>query len=195
MRHRNHRAGISLAEALLAIFLAGATMGMLGLLFQRSFSVLRLIDDKERARQAGRMGLDRMTSELREAVRMETVGDTLEFEKIDPNAVIVAPAPAPTAVPEDYEPPEWTPNDAYPDARRLLVRYSTDNNALFRQVKVKSSGAYVRQTVVEGVNAFRCAQNPENPGEVEVTLTVQDNQRMLTLSSRVICPCIKEEFQ
>lgn len=194
-QQRKRRWGISLAEALLAIFLAGATMGMLGLLFQRSFSVLRVLDDKERSRQAGRMGLDRMTSELREAVRMVSLGETLEFEKIDPNSTIVTPSPAPTQVPEDYEPPPWTPEDAYPDNDRLLVRYSTADDALLRQVKRKTAGSYVRQTVVEGVNAFVCVQNPENPGEIEVRLTVQDNKRMMTLSSRVLCPCIKEPFR
>lgn len=192
---RSKQAGLSLAEALLAIFLAGATMGMLGLLFQRSYQVLRVIDDKERSRQAGRMGLDRMTSELREAVRLAPVGTTLEFEKIDPNAEISPPFPVPAEVGEDYEPLPWGPADAYPDEKRLLVRYSTANSALLREVKVKSSGAWVRQIVVEGVNAFRCEQNPENPGEIEITVTVQDNQRFVTLSSRVLCPCIKEEFE
>jgi hypothetical protein len=170
-------------------------MGLLGLLFQRSFKVLRVLDDKERTRQAGRMGLDRMTAELREATLLTSLGATLEFEKIDPNAVAVTPSPAPTEVPDDYEPPAYTPAMAYPNSARLEIRYSTDSDQLIREVRVKGSGAYTKQVVVAGVNAFNCTQNPDNEGEVEVTVSVLDNGRVTALSSRILCPCIKEVFQ
>lgn len=190
---RNRR-GFTLAEALLAISLVAVTMGLLGLLFQRSMNVLKVIDDKERARQAGRMGLDRLTSELREATELIDIGATAFFEKIDPNAVALEPPEAIDNPPEDYIPPAYGPLQAYPNSTRLEVRYSTANDALIREVRQKGSGGFHRQVVVHGVNSIMCSTTPETPGQVEVTVSVVSSQRIITLSSRILCPCIKEEF-
>jgi type II secretory pathway pseudopilin PulG len=191
---RRGNGGFTLAEALLAISLVAITMGLLGLLFQRSLNVLKVIDDKERARQAGRMGLDRLTSELREATDLLEMSNVAYFEKIDPNAVAVDPPLAPDNPPEDYVPPSYTPQLAYPDSSRLEVRYLTSGDQLLREVRRKGSGGFVRQIVVVGINAFTCRQSVDNPGEVEVIVSVQDSRRVTTLSSRIQCPCIKEPF-
>lgn len=191
---RRGNGGFTLAEALLAISLVAITMGLLGLLFQRSLNVLKVIDDKERARQAGRMGLDRLTSELREATDLLEMSNVAYFEKIDPNAVAADPPLAPDNPPEDYVPPSYTPQLAYPDSSRLEVRYLTSGDQLLREVRRKGSGGFVRQIVVVGINAFTCRQSVDNPGEVEVIVSVQDSRRVTTLSSRIQCPCIKEPF-
>lgn len=186
--------GFTLAEAILAISLVAVATGLLGLLFQRSLEVLKVIDDKERARQAGRMGLDRLTAELREATLLSDMGSVAEFEKIDPTVTAVEPPVAPNNPPEDFVPPEYLPTTAYPDSARLQVRYSVAEDALIREVRVKGVGGYVGQTVVQGVNAIMCTTTPDTPGQVEVTVTVQSSKRILSVSSRILCPCIKEEF-
>ena len=186
--------GFTLAEAILAISLVAVAMGLLGLLFQRSLDVLKLIDDKERARQAGRMGLDRLTSELREATFLTSMGSVAEFEKIDPTKEAVDPPVAPNNPPEDFVPPEYFPTTAYPDSARLQIRYSTADDALVREVRSKGGGGFVRQTVVQGVNSINCTTTPDTPGQIEVTVAVQSSRRILSLSSRILCPCIKEEF-
>lgn len=169
-------------------------MAFTGLLFQRSFHVLRLLDDKERSRQAARMGLDRITSELREATDIISTSGYLEFEKIDPTAVIVPPSAEPDPVEDDFVPPAYTPNTAYPNSARLIVRYSTQNGNLVRTVRNKASGGAVTQVVVAGVNDFTCTEVPDNVGEVLVEVAVVDNRRVMTVSSRILCLCIREEF-
>lgn len=193
--------GFTLAEAILAIALVGITMGLLALLFHRSFEILKVIDDKERSRQASRMGLDRITNELREAVSDPIINDALEFEKINPNAQVTIPPLSPkdvdpeAEIPDTYVPPDWGPNDAYPDSSRLRVRYFAENDKLIRQVRKKDSGSWVTQVVVVGVNAFTCQRDDAgNPAEIEVTVSVLDGGRVVTLSSRVIMPCIRKSF-
>ena len=167
-------------------------MAFTGLLFHRSFQVLRVLDDKEKTRQAARMGLDRIASELREAVEITQASSVVEFEKIDPTAAISAPPEPPEEIPDDYEPPTWGPSQAYPASARLIVRYETIDENLVRTVRYKNGGSAVSQVVVAGVNSFTCEE--VNAGEVVVTVAVVDNRRIKTVSGKVLCPCIREEF-
>lgn len=194
---------MTLAESLLALFLVGLVMGLLAALFQRSIQVLRFLDDKERARQAGRMGLDRISSELREATKLLSLGDSVSFIKIDPTKDVSPPPPAPSPVPSDpdnFVLPVWTPEMAYPDSARLRVRYDTSDEKLYRQVQQADGGTPTRQLIIEGINSFICRQElefgvPKNPGEVIIEVSVRDNERVVILSSRILCPCIKEKFK
>ena len=169
-------------------------MAFTGLLFHRSFQILRVLDDKERARQAARMGLDRIMSELREATLIIEASSELEFEKIDPTRKIIEPAAIPEDPPNDFVPPPYGPAQAYPDNNRLIVRYEIQNENLVRRVKRKTGGAFQNQVVVAGVNAFTCTETPGNEGEVKVEVSVRDNRRVLIVSGRVLCICIREEF-
>jgi hypothetical protein len=181
---------------MLSLFLVGLVMSAVALLFHRSFQVLRTLDAKERTRQAARMGLDRLTCELREATAISTVGASiLGFEKIDPAAVAEVPPPVPEPIPDDFTAPVWTAQNAYPDSARLEVEYEASDENLLRRVRAKGGGAWGEQVVVSGVNSFNCVENADNEGEVEVTVMVLDNRRAMTLTSRVLCPCIREPFQ
>ena len=180
---------------MLAIFLVALAMGLLGMLFQRSFQILRVVDEKEKARQAARMGFDRLSSELREATKIVELSSSAEFEKIDPQATAAVPFPAPTNPPEDYVPPEWKPEDSYDSSQRLVVRYSVLDESLYREVRYRNRGGAIRQVVVVGVNSFTCRENPDNQGEIEIALSVVDRDRVQTVSGRILCPCIKEPFQ
>ncbi len=192
-RHRRIR-GFTLPESLLALFLVGLAMGFLGLLFQKSFNILRVLDDKERARQAGRMGYDRLSSELREATELLRLNEVAEFRKINPQARMVDPPEAPIDPPASWSsPPAWTPLDAYPESVRMTVLYTTSDEALYRTVT--AAGQMTRQLIVEGVNSFVCTSNPDNLGEVEIVLSVKEDKRVSTVSGRILCPCIKEEFR
>ncbi|MCA9778762.1 MAG: type II secretion system protein [Candidatus Eremiobacteraeota bacterium] len=186
--------GFTLLETLVSIGMIAMVMAFTGLLFHRSFQVLRLLDEKERTRQAARMGLDRIAGELREAIDIRDASSAVEFEKIDPTATIVEPPKPPEEVPDDYEPPAYGPAQAYPDSARLIVRYETINENLIRTVKKKNGGAAVSQVVVAGVNSFTCEEAEDNVGEIIVTVAVVDNRRIKTVSGKVLCPCIREEF-
>lgn len=199
---KRDRLGFTLIETLLALFLVGLVMGLVGLLFHRSFQMLRVLDAKERARQAGRMGLDRITSELREAVSIQFAGDSrVEFTKIDPAATSVPPPPAPTEAElrDGYEPDflPWGLNQAYPKARRLEVRYSLGavNDNLLRKVTSGETGNTFEQVVVSGINKFVCTTDPDRVGEVTVLVTVFDGSQVKTLKSVILCPCIHEDFK
>ena len=187
-------------ETLVAIGMIAMVMAFTGLLFHRSFQILRVLDDKEKTRQAARMGLDRIAGELREAVAITEASSVVEFEKIDPTAKIVEPPAPPTnssgeiEVPDDYLPPVYGPNQAYPAGSRLIVRYETVDEDLIRTVRYKNGGSAVSQVVVAGVNSFTCEEVAGNVGEVVVTVAVVDNRRIKTVSGKVLCPCIREEF-
>ncbi len=192
--------GFTLVETLLAIFLVGLVMGLVGLLFQRSFQILRVLDAKEQARQAGRMGLDRITSELREAIRIDFAGDSsVKFTKIDPSAQCVTPPAAPSPVPDGYEPKflPWSLNQAYPKSSRLDVEYSLSpvNDNLLRKVTSGDTGKSFEQVVVSGINQFVCETDPDRVGEVTVLVTVFDGRQVKTLKSVILCPCIHEVFK
>ena len=187
------RRGFTLPESLLALFLVGLAMGFLGMLFQRSFQILRVLDDKERARQAGRMGYDRLSSELREATDLLRWNEVAEFKKINPQATLVPPPEAPVDPPATWaSPPPWTPLDAYPESARMTVLYTTVDEALYRTV---TAGGSTTQLIVKGVNSFVCTPNPDNRGEIEITLSVRESQRVTTVSGRILCPCLKEDFR
>ena len=192
---RRKSIAFTLLESLISMFMLALVMTFTALLFHKSYQMMRKLDDKETTRQAARMGLDRITSELREAVEITGGnGGVLEFVKIDPNAAIVEPAPEPEDPEDDYEPPAYNSTIAYPASSRLQVRYRTENEKLIREVRKASGGSWVGQVVVVGVNSFLCEQNPDNRGEVDVTVSVLDNRTVKTISSRVLCPCIREEF-
>ncbi len=192
MSLRRNQTGFTLLETLVSIGMIAMVMAFTGLLFHRSFQILRVLDDKEKTRQAARMGLDRIAGELREAIDITEASSLVEFEKIDPTATIAPPPEPPDEIPDNYEPPNWGPNQAYPGSARLLVRYETVNENLIRTVRYKSGGAGVSQVVVAGVNSFTCEE--VNVGEVLVTVAVVDNRRIKTVSGKVLCPCIREEY-
>lgn len=189
------RRGFTLLETVVSIGMVAMVMAFTGLLFHRSFNVLRLLDDKERSRQAARMGLDRITSELREATAIINSGDSVVFEKIDPTAVIVEPDPVPTPINDLSVPPLYSPQIAYPNSARLVVRYQTIEENLIRGVRQKTSSSFTEQVVVAGVNAFTVSEVEGNTGEVLVEVSIVDNGRVKTVSGRVLCPCIQEEFE
>ncbi len=193
---RGPRRGFTIVEVLLALFLVGLVTGMIAVLFQRSFQIMRLIDDKERARQASRMGLDRITSELREATEiLQTGADILSFEKIDPTAVLQAPPtpPEPDDSLDGFALEEWGPNDYYPATTRLIITYAIDGENLTRRVQRKAGGGGETQVVVVGVNSFTTEANAQNAAEIDVTLSVRDNRKVTAISSRILAPCIVEE--
>lgn len=192
---RNQRRGLTLLESLITLFLVSLVLTCVGHLLTQSFRVMRSLDEKERSRQAARMGLDRLTSEVREATAIISAGaGDLSFEKIDPQAVINPPPLAPNDPDPNYVPPAWTPQDAYPDTARLVVQYETQGETLVRRVRRKSGGAWTTQVVVEGVNSFSCLQEADNAGELTVTVAVVDGQQIKTQTSRILCPCVREPF-
>ncbi len=195
MRCRRRIRAFTLAESLLALFLVGLAMGFLGLLFQRSFEILRVVDERERARQAGRMGYDRLSSELREAVEFISFDVGAEFKKINPQTPVAIPPVEPTPVPEasTWMAPDWKSLDAYPEASRMTVLYTAEDEAMFRTVT--ASGRTSKQLVVEGVNSFVCTPNLDNWGEVEIVISIKENKKIITVSGRILSPCIKEGFK
>ncbi len=189
--------GLTIAESLVAMGLVAVVMGALALLFQRSFGVLRQLDDKERVRQVSRMGLDRILSEVREATRIVSAGtDIVQFEKIDPSASAVPPIPAPPPPPaapepaDDYTPPSYLPEEAYPDSSRLIVTYRIQGEVLVRQVQRKTGGASQSQAVVEGVNSFVATVDDATPNKVTVAVSAKEKTRVTSLKGSVLCPCI-----
>lgn len=187
--------GMSLIEILITLGLVGIVMFMSSQLFQRTYHTMRVIDAKEKVRQAGRLGLNRISSELREATKLVSVGpSSLSFEKINPSAVAVPPTPEPMPVGDVFVPPVYDAAVAYPDQTRLLITYQLDGELLKRTVAEKQSGESNSQVIVSDINYFQCLENPNVKGEFTVTVTVLDGSQAKSLSSKVLCPCLKAGF-
>lgn len=186
---------MSLIEILITLGLVGIVMFMSSQLFQRTYRTMRMIDAKEKVRQAGRLGLSRISSELREATSLVGIGpSSLSFEKINPSAVAVPPTPEPIPVGDIFVPPVYDAAAAYPDETRLVITYRLDGELLIRTVAEKQGGESNSQVIVSDINYFQCFENPDVKGEFTVTVTVLDGSQAKSLSSKVLCPCLKASF-
>lgn len=173
--------GFTLFEAMIASFLFGMVMLALASLFSDSARVTRYVDLKERTTLALQIGLERISSELREATEIKGTGSTLRFEKIDPLAEFnEGNLPGiPDPVPPGWSPGGWT---RYAGGARVDVRYSVADGVLYREVQGE------RQKVIEGLEGFNSEQ-PET-GVIELTVAVAEQNVIRTLSTRVVCPVI-----
>lgn len=166
---------------MIASFLFGMVMLALASMFQDSAKVTRYVDLKERTTLALQVGLDRISSELREATEIKATGSSLRFEKIDPTVQFSdASLPGvPDPVPAGWGPGNWT---RYGSGDRVDVIYRSVGGVLLRVVQGEE------QKVIEGLQGFSSAQ-PE-PGVIELTVSVAEQNVIRTLTTQVVCPVI-----
>ncbi|MBI3929355.1 MAG: type II secretion system protein [Armatimonadetes bacterium] len=173
--------GFSLIEVVITMLLLSMVMTMVSLLLQGSAQVVNFAEAVERTGQAAQLGLERITSELREATEIKSTGGTLVFEKVDPTRSFdssnIPDVPGP--LPDGWTPPGWT---RYPAAAYLTVTYRSDGTQLVRRV------GSVRQVIAEGITGFDSRQ-PET-GVIRLSLTMQERRRTRTLETLVTCPVV-----
>lgn len=162
------RRGLSLFEAVLTIFLVSLVFYVAADLLHNATSAVRFGDAKSRSAQAVQLGLQRITSEAREAYLLEATGSELRLRKVDP-----APGRLPTPVPS---PPSGTWD---PYANSLSVRYFVDGqNRLMREVGSST------QLVCEGISGFSSQTLPN--GNLEVSVSLNEKNQVRTYTTQVL---------
>jgi hypothetical protein len=163
--------------------LVATVFGILVVLLQDSSRVVNLSNQKDAARSAGQVGLERVCNELWEATAVDspaTAGSpstTLTFEKVDPSATTRLPTPIPT--------PAGTFDFADPSFH-LTVTYELDGQRFMRAVGPRGGSPTIRMQVAENIVGFNCT--PFGRGQYDLRLTIQVGNNLYSYYSSVSCP-------
>lgn len=170
----SHRKAVSLAEAIITMFLVSLVFGAAAQMIGEAHRVIRFQSYKTASQQGAQLALQRMLSESREAVNITAVGpSTLELIKVDPSIPrFVASPPSP-----------WNPLSNF-----LTVRYFLTGDRLMRQVTVGASGTSATQVLAESVSGLVTALLPN--GNLEITLSFQEEKKVQTWRTQVKLPSL-----
>ena len=177
------RRAFTLLEALVTMALVATVFGTLVVLLQDSSRVVNLSNQKDAARSAGQVGLERVCNELWEATAVDSPAAAgvdatiLTFEKADPSATTRLPTPIP-------EPPGAF-NVADP-AFHLTVSYELSGRRFIRSVGPRGGTPTIRMEVAENVAGFTCTQFGR--GQYYLKLTVEVGTNLYSYYSTVSCP-------
>lgn len=192
MSHRRSQKGFTLIEIMIVLLLTGIILFMVSRLTSETFKSLRFLQEKSQTLQSATLGLERLTSELREAVRVNTVSP-LNFDKINPAAPVClgndpnAPNPVGTWV-RDYS------NDANGDNQIGVVEYRRDVAQQILTRTATLNGRTMTTEVAVNVNDFVVQRGPTLGGNTtgrnvfQVTLTLQEQRRAVTFVSLLTVP-------
>jgi len=171
---RSHRKAVSLAEAVITMFLVAIVFGATAEMIGEAHRVIRFQSYKTASQQGAQLALQRMVSESREAVNITAVGPgTLELVKVDPSVPrFVDPAPS-----------SWNPLSNF-----LTVRYFLSGDRLMRRVTVASSGTTATQVLGESVSGLMTALLPN--GNLDITLSFQEEKKVQTWRTQVKVPSL-----
>lgn len=164
--------GITLAEAVVTLFLIAVVMGMLAHLLQASHQAIDYLNKKDRTTFAAQVAIGRITSEAREALEWQPGSATnLTFRKLDPRAVRF-PEPPPTS---------WDPRQPM-----LEVSYFLQNAQLLRTQGPPGGSVESSVVVAEGLTGFTWSRPTDQLLRLE--LSVQEEKKIRRLTSEVRCP-------
>lgn len=173
----------TLLEALITMALVSTVFGILVVLLKDASKVVSVSNQKDAARTAGQIGLERVCNELWEATAVDspsTVGSgssTLTFEKVDPTSTNRLPTPIPT--------PPGTFNFADPSFH-LTVTYTLTGNRFIRSVGPRGGAPTSHMQVAENVVGFTCT--PFGPGQYDVRFTIEVDNSLYSYYSTVSVP-------
>lgn len=193
--------GFSLIELVIILFLTGICLFMVGRLTSQTFQTLRFLRGKSQTLQAAAQGIERLTSELREAVEVSST-DPLTFSKVDPSAPFALDYDGDSSTnanPGDPDPdlPPDTWSDSYArdafDRNQLgSVTYQMADGVLSRTATVGTRD--MTSEVATEVNDFSVTRGPELAGVAtadsvfEISLSLQEDRRVVVFGSVVVVP-------
>lgn len=185
------------------LFLTGIALFMVGKLTTQTFTTLRFLQEKTQTTQSAALGLERLSSELREAVEVTSV-DPLSFQKVNPSAPIALdydqdPSPAANPGSPDFsvDPATWSDaydEDAFGVNHLGRVSYQRVDNTVTRTAGFKTESLTTQ--VAERVNDFSVSQAPTLEGVTtgrnvfEVSLSITEDRRVVAMRTLVIVPGI-----
>lgn len=181
---KNSAKGFTLIEILLVMLMTAMILLMVSQLTSQTFGTLRFLQQKSQTLQSASLGLDRLSSELREAVEVTQVGGTLIFDKVNfaaPECVNNALSDPPTA---------WV--RSYADINQIgTVTYTVTNGVLNRTA---SFGGTQTTAVATRVDDFNVERSPTLSGRATrnnvflVTLAINEDRRIATFEAVITVP-------
>ena len=180
MKKRRHSA-FTLIEMVVLLMLAGIILFAVSRLTRETYKTLVFLREKAQTYESAVLGVERLTSDLREAVTNPVIsGSQVSFSKVkpgEPKAKSAPPHPNPTdPAYAAYVPPVGP----YSGGELTQVVYRKSGENLDRTI-----GSFT-SVLAEDVNDFQV--NSQGGGSFEVVLTIQENRRILTFESFVTCP-------
>lgn len=199
-RRRQERLGFSLVELVLVLFLTGLILLIVGRLCQRTFLTLRTLQERAQTIQAATLGMERLGSELREAIGDVVITPlSLTFSKVDPAAPYGLDVDGPDANPGDLKPdfdfmamPSGYASDADSHNQFGTIEYKL-SDALLRRTASKDDRS-VTTDVATNVNAFAVTPHPfidgrQTPDNVFlISLSLTEQRRVQSFATIVIVP-------
>lgn len=178
---KKSRAAFTLIEMVILLFLAGVILFAVSRLTRETYKSLNFLREKAQTYESAVQGVERLTSDMREAVTQPTItGDSVSFSKVKPaEDVAKGGAPRPHPLDPSYE-TYVPPTGPYGGGQRVTVTYRIAGGNLEREI-----GGF-RSVVAEDVNDF--IVTPRGSGSYEVVMTIQENRRVQTFHSFVTCP-------
>lgn len=202
------RLGFSLIEVVLLMFLSGIILLMVSKLTKQAFEASRMLDEKAQTMQSARMGLEALSSELREAVEVALSPDALEavtITKVSPSAKQALGiqiegldlSSAQEAIIEGYKPDGHGYLEAGLDKVSVgTVKYFlNDSQELIR--KAEYDERLLETSVATGVSAFTVEAKPQLSSYVlpenayRITLSIEEKRIVKTFTTIVLAPGLK----
>ncbi len=143
-------------------------------LLHNASRAVRFGDARSRIAQAVQLGLQRMSSEAREAYLLEATGTELRLLKVDPTPGRL-PVPVPTPAPAG----SWDPR-----AASLRVRYYTDGQLRLLRDVSPLAGSPSTQLIAEGITGFSSQTLPN--GNLELSLSLSLDNQVRTYTTQVM---------
>jgi Tfp pilus assembly protein PilW len=180
---RRRVSAFTLIEMVVLLFLAGVILFAVSQLTRETYKTLVFLREKAQTQESAVLGVERLTSDLREAVTPPvSSGNTVSFSKVkpgEPKAKNAPPHPNPNDIAyASYVPPVGP----YTGSQLTQVTYQLTDGNLQRTIGTFTS------MLAENVNDF--SVTPRGNGSYEVLLTIQENRRVQTFESFVTCPGI-----
>lgn len=168
------RKAFSLPETMIIMALLGLILSIYAGMVQRYSAISRLVARKDSTMQAALVGLERMRSEVSQAVQvlepLSGVAPELRFTRVNPTTT--------ARLPEDVEDPvpttTWRPHRT---ADLITVRYFNLGERLEREASSTVQGV---ARDVDGFSAELLAD-----GNLRLTLTVKEENRVRTLCTEL----------
>lgn len=178
------RRGFSLLEVILVLFLTGMVLGCVALLTRETLGTLKFLQEKSETLQSATLGLERLASELSEAVGAPssvTVGNPVRFFKVRPSE--------PRACGNDPDDP-LDPTDSFDPpatwvrvyANPVQVTYSESGGTMTR------SAAGITTVVASKVDDFQVSTFGGRTDVFSIVLTIKENRRLVTFRTNSVAP-------
>ena len=196
--------GFSIIEITIVIFLTSLILMVVSRLAHETLVSLRFLEEKAQTVQSATLGLERLSSELREAVQVLTgPRDSVSFHKVDPQAPFALdydrnsspnfnPGEPTTDDPEPYLWSDTYRRDAFGRDQWGLVEYFTEDDRLVR--RVTKGGREAITDVATNLNTFLVDPAPSLSGQAttsavfRISLSLLEERRVVTFSTIVVVP-------